>query len=212
MHMDIRVLLADDHQVLLDGFISIFEGIEDVEVVGAVKNGQEVLDFLEENQVDVLLLDINMPVLNGVETCKKVTRKHPNVKVLALSMYDQQSYLKRMVQHGASGYLLKDDSAEEIEKAIRVVTQGERYVSSQLQDRLTSIDFLARQNKTVFTVSQREKEVLELLSQGFTDQEIGDKLFILFHTVKTHRKHLLSKFNAKNSAELIKKALEKGHL
>ncbi len=210
--MEIRILLADDHQVLIDGFKSIFERVDDIRVVGAANNGKEVLDFLSQKTVDVVLLDINMPVLNGVETCKRITKKYPEVKVIAVSMFDQQSYFKRMIQHGAMGYLLKDDSADEITHAIHTVMAGDRYVSTQLQDRLSSIDFLTRTNKAIFNVSPREKEVLELLSQGLTDQKIAEQLFISFHTVKTHRKNLLLKFDAKNGAELIKKALEKGHI
>jgi len=211
--MSIRLFIADDHQIILDGFCSIFEVVEDIEVVGKGKNGKEVLTFLENNTVDIILLDINMPILNGVETCKMVNRDYPDVQVIALSMFDQQSYLKRMIQHGARGYLLKDDSATEIEQAIRTVYQGDRYVSSQLKDMLASIDFLLGSNKKgLIDISEREQQVLELLSEGLTDQQIGDKLFISFHTSKTHRKNLLSKFNAKNAAELIKMALEKGFI
>ena len=210
--MAIKVLIVDDHQVILDGFISIFSSIDDIEVVGTAKDGQAALDFLADQDTDIVLLDINMPVLNGVETCKRISRDFPEIKVIALSMFDQQSYFKRMLQHGALGYLLKDDSAQEIEKGIRQVNGGERYISSQLKDQLANIDFLlGRNNKNLLPeISDRELEVLELLSQGLTDTEIGKKLFISFHTAKTHRKNLLSKLGAKNSAELIKKALERG--
>jgi DNA-binding NarL/FixJ family response regulator len=208
----IKLLIADDHQVLLDGFNSIFQGITDVEVVATAHNGQEVLDLLEEQEVDVILLDINMPVLNGVEACKIICKKYPSVKVVALSMYDQQSYFKRMMQHGASGYLLKNDTVEEIEKAIRVVMEGQRYVSSQLRDLLTSLDFIAGNNKEVYgsEVSPRELEVLQYVAEGFTDPQIAEKLFLSSHTVSSHRKNLIMKFDARNTAELVKKALERG--
>ena len=208
----IHLLIADDHQVLLDGFISIFDDIDDIEVVGTARNGQEVLDFLSDNETDVVLLDINMPVLNGVETCKQITKKYPHLHVVALSMYDQQSYFKRMMQYGAKGYLLKDDNVEEIERAIRQVMEGKRYVSSQLQSMLSSIDFIAGNNKPHFgsEISSRELEVLQLVAEGHTDQEIASQLFISYHTVNSHRKKLLTKFDAKNTAELVKKAMEKG--
>ncbi|MDH3649772.1 MAG: response regulator transcription factor [Saprospiraceae bacterium] len=208
----IHLLIADDHQVLLDGFISIFDDIDDIEVVGTARNGQEVLDFLSDNETDVVLLDINMPVLNGVETCKQITKKYPHLHVVALSMYDQQSYFKRMIQYGAKGYLLKNDSVEEIERAIRQVMDGSRYISSQLQSMLSSVDFMAGNNKPRFgsEISPRELEVLQLVAEGHTDQEIASQLFISHHTVNTHRKKLLTKFDAKNTAELIKKAMEKG--
>ncbi len=209
--MPIRIIIADDHQVILDGFSSIFSHSPEIEVIKLCRNGQQVLDHLEKEKVDVVILDINMPILNGVETCKKISQEFPQTKVIALSMYDQQSYFKRMLQYGALGYLLKDDSAHEIEEAIRSVHRGERFISKQLQDRLASIDFLLGKKQTQLVhLSDREKEVLELLSQGLTDPQIGEKLFISFHTAKTHRKNLLSKLDAKNSAELIKKALEKG--
>ncbi|NND35300.1 MAG: response regulator transcription factor [Saprospiraceae bacterium] len=208
----IKLLIADDHQVLLDGFISIFDSIDDIEVVATAHNGQEVLDYLDDHPVDLVLLDINMPVLNGVETCKIISKRHSGVKVVALSMYDQQSYFKRMMQYGAMGYLLKNDAVEEIERAIRLVLDGERYVSTQLRDLLSSINFLAGNNKQVYgsEVSPRELEVLQWVAEGFTDPQIAEKLFISNHTVSSHRKNLILKFDAKNTAELVKKALERG--
>ena len=210
----IRLLIADDHQVLLDGFISLFDDVPDIEVVGTAKHGKEVLSFLEENEVDVILLDINMPVMNGVETCKKVSKKYPEMKIIALSMYDQQSYFKRMIQYGARGYLLKNDSAEEIEKAIRKVSDDGRYVSSQMQHALTSVEFISNNQKSkgVKDISERELEVLGLIADGGTDQEIAKQLFISFHTANSHRKNLLIKFDAKNTAELVKKAIEQGRI
>ncbi len=210
----IRLFIADDHQVLLDGFISIFDDLQDIEVVGTAHNGKEVLAFLSENEVDVILLDINMPILNGVETCKKVSKKYPAVHIIALSMYDQQSYFKRMIQYGAKGYLLKNDKTEEIIRAIYKVTEGGRYVSSQMQSMMSSIDYLAGKTVSLMgnQLSPREVEVLNLVSEGLTDHQIAKKLFISYHTVNTHRKHLLIKLDAKNTAELVKKAMEKGLL
>ena len=208
----VNLLIADDHQVLLDGFISIFDKIDDIDVVATAHNGQEVLDYLEIHPVDIVLLDINMPILNGVETCKVIGKRYPDVKVVALSMYDQQSYFKRMMQYGAMGYLLKNDAVEEIERAIRLVLDGEKYVSTQLRDMLTSLNFLAGNNKEVYgsEVSPRELEVLQWVAEGFTDPQIAEKLFISSHTVSSHRKNLILKFDAKNTAELVKKALERG--
>ena len=208
----IRVLIADDHQVILDGFNSIFHQMEDIELVGKLKNGQEVLEFLESTQVDIAILDIKMPLLNGVETCKKISRRYPNTKVIALSMFDQQSYMKRMFQYGAMGYLLKDDTAKEVEKAIRLVHGGEKYISRELRDRLTNVDRILNPRGRAIEITSREEEVLSLLSQGLTDNEIGEKLFISFHTAKTHRKKLISKFGAKNTTDLIRMAIEQGRI
>jgi len=208
----IRLLIADDHQVLLDGFISIFDDIEDIDVVATAHNGKEVLSYLKEHEVDVILLDINMPILNGVETCKKVTKLYPEVKIVALSMYDQQSYFKRMIQYGAKGYLLKNDNTSEIERAIRKVMDGGRYVSSQMQSMMSSIDYISGKKTSLMgtELSPRELEVLQLVAEGMTDQQIAKKLFISVHTVNSHRKSLLLKLDAKNTAALVKKAMEKG--
>lgn len=205
----VRLLIADDHQVLIDGFKSIFDYEEGIHVVATALNGQEVLDHLKDIEVDVILLDINMPVLNGVETTKRITKKYPRVKVIALSMYDQQSYFKRMMQYGARGYLLKNDPIDEILTAINTVMEGQRYISEKLRDQLSSIEFLTGSKQDV-EISARELDVLKLISEGMTDTEMAEKLFISSHTVNSHRKNLLSKFNAKNSAVLVKKALEKG--
>ncbi len=208
----IRLLIADDHQVLLDGFASIFDSVDDIEVIATANNGQHVMDQLEQVEVDIILLDINMPVLNGVEVCKKVSQKYPHIKVIALSMYDQGSYVRRMLQYGAKGYLLKNDSADEMIRAIRQVQQGEFYISGQLKEKMASIDFIiGRQKRSNHQdISDRELEVLDLLSNGLTDQEIGEKLFISHHTANSHRKSLIQKLNAKNTVELVRIALDKG--
>lgn len=207
----IRILLADDHKVLLDGFVSILDKDENIEVVATAQNGKEVLQLLGEQEVDIVLLDINMPELNGVETCKKIAKDFPDVKVIALSMYKQQSYVNRMKVNGAKGYLLKDDSAEEIVKAIHTVHEGKDYYSSQVMAILNSQN-LSRQDLIVESITRREKEVLELISQGMSSRLISEKLFVSYYTIETHRKSLLLKFDAKNTAELVKVALEIGVL
>lgn len=205
----IKLLIADDHKVLLDGFLSIFEKVENIQVMGTANNGQQVLDFLKDQEVDIVLMDINMPVLNGVETCKKITKKFAAVKVIALSMYRQVSYIKRMKQNGAQGYLLKDDSSDTMIEAIQKVHEGEEYYSSQLKDILLNSVFQEKASKST-NVTKREKEVLEHIAKGLTNAEIGSKLFLSEHTIISHRKNLLSKFNAKNTADLVRIAMEKG--
>ncbi len=206
----ITVLIADDHQVLLDGFVSIFDDIDDIKVVGTVSNGKQVLDFVSNNSPDIILLDINMPVLNGVETCKKLTNNHPDVAVIALSMYDQSSYYKRMMQYGAKGYLLKNDNAEEIIQAIREVNTGGIYVSSKMQVTIQGEAITKLSNPSSFDVSGRELEVLQEIAAGLTDQQIGKKLFISHYTVTSHRKKLFQKLQANNAAQLVRIAMEKG--
>ncbi|MBT8234540.1 MAG: response regulator transcription factor [Saprospiraceae bacterium] len=206
----IKILIADDHKVLLDGFKSLFENINDIEVVATAKNGVEVLDLLKSTEVDVVLMDINMPILNGVETCKKIKKLYPKIKVVALSMYKEVSYVKRMKAYGASAYLLKDDSSNEIIKAIYEVYDGGQYFSKQLKDLL--FNNVLSDDLGVVTLTRREKEVIQLISEGLSNKEIGQKLILSTHTIDSHRKNLLAKFNAKNKAELVKKAMEKGLL
>jgi DNA-binding NarL/FixJ family response regulator len=206
----IKLLIADDHKVLLDGFKSLFENISDIEVVSTASNGVEVLDKLKQVEVDVVLLDINMPVLNGVETCKKIHKLYPTIRIVALSMYKEVSYVKRMKAYGASAYILKDDSAAEIVKAIYKVYAGEEYFSLQLKDLL--FNNVLSEDTGMVSLTRREKEVIQLISEGLSNKEIGEKLILSTHTIDSHRKNLLSKFNAKNKAELVKKAMEKGLL
>lgn len=205
----IRVLIADDHQVLLDGLSALFSNSPVIDVVGTALNGKIALEKLETLAVDILLLDINMPEMNGVETCREVMRKYPDVKVIAISMYKQSSYVKRMKSYGARGYILKDDSADEMVEAIEAVYGGQEYYSSQLVELLRN-NLLQNSGDLSPTISEREMQVLQLISEGFSNKEICAKLFLSVHTVDSHRKRLLSKYNAKNVAELVKKAMDQG--
>ena len=204
----IEIVVADDHKILLEGIVSLFNLVDDIEVVGTASNGVEVLELLKTKKVDLLLMDINMPVLNGIKTTKEVLRTFPYVKVIGLSMYDQHSYFKRMMKSGASGYLLKTDSSEEIMTAIKEVYLGKRYISSQMLRHFSSMDYLVNDSKT--ELSRRELEIVQLISEGHTDQRIADKLNISRHTTNTHRKNILQKMDVKNAAELVRKALEQG--
>ncbi len=204
----IRLLIADDHQVMLDGLVSIIEKADDISVAATASNGKEVLHLIAENGIDVALLDINMPELNGVETCKKLSRKYPHVKVVALSMYKKSSYIQRMLQFGAKGYILKDDRADEILDAVRQVHQGHLYFSSQIEPNLLS--FTKSKGSNSSAITQRELEVLQCISRGMTNAEIAEALFISQHTAESHRKNLLSKLDARNTADLVRISMEKG--
>ena len=204
----IKLLLADDHQIILDGFSSIFKEDRAIHVVGTAQNGKEVLDLLDRIAVDVVILDINMPEKNGVETCKLIAQKYPGIAVIALSMYKRVSYIQRMIQYGARGYLLKDDHTEEIRKAVQTVYSGGTYFSSQIEPSLLSFGRIKISEEKEIT--ERELEVLKLISQGHTNHEIADELFISFHTVESHRKNILARLDAKNTADMVRIALEKG--
>jgi len=205
----IRILIADDHQVLLDGLSALFRESDIVDVVDTAANGTIVLKKLAEHEIDIVLLDINMPEMNGVETCREIMRKHSDVKVIAISMYKQSSYVKRMKSYGALGYILKDDSADEMIEAIQAVHSGKEYYSRQLVELLRN-NVLRVPGDLTPKISEREMQVLQLISEGFSNKEICAKLILSVHTVDSHRKRLLSKYNAKNVAELVKKAMDQG--
>jgi DNA-binding NarL/FixJ family response regulator len=210
----IRVYIADDHQVLLDGLNTLLSNIDDLEVVGMGHHGKEVLQFVKGQEVDVILLDINMPVLNGIETCKILQKEHPSIKVLALSMYEKASFIQQMLKNGAAGYILKNTGQDELIEAIKTVHQGEQYLSKVVSDTLMQ-SLMGKSSSTrpyIPEMTRREKEVLSLIAKELTTQEISDHLHISLNTVETHRKNLLSKFGVRNSVGLIKMALERGLL
>ena len=210
----IRVYIADDHQVLLDGLNTLLSNIEGLDVVGMGHHGQEVLHFLKDNDVDVVLLDINMPVLNGIETCKILQKDYPEVKVLALSMYEKASFIQQMLKNGAAGYILKNTGQDELVDAIRTVHRGDQYLSKVVSDTLMQslMGKASAARQYIPEMTRREKEVLVLIAKELTTQEISDQLHISLNTVETHRKNLLSKFGVRNSVGLIKMALERGLL
>ena len=209
----IEVLIADDHQLLIDGIKTTLEDVSDIKIVAEAYNGLQVLKILKEQKIDVILMDINMPQMDGLDCAKIVSKKYPDIKIIALSQFDEKRFVKRMVKNGASGYVLKDTSKDELIKAIKKVYRGETYFSDRL-----SINILQREiNQSQFDplfpkLTGREKEILRLISFEYNSQEIADKLHVSFHTVETHRSNLISKAGAKNSAGLIRWAMENGLL
>ena len=206
----IKILVADDHQLLIDGIKTTLDSVKEIGIVAEANNGEQVLEKLKETKVDVVLLDINMPVMDGLECCKLISRNFPEAKVIALSQYSEKRFVKRMIKNGARGYVLKDTDREELTEAIEKVNSGETYFSKKLSfDLITNATSKKDKNSKLFPkLSAREHQVLKLICQEYNTQEIADALFISHYTVEGHRTSLLNKSGAKNLVGLVKWAIE----
>ena len=206
----IRTLLVDDHQMFIDGLAAIFSDIVEIQVVGKCLNGAEALVQCQMANPQVVLLDINLPDMDGVEVCKKITATHPDIKVIALTTHSEGSFISSMLSNGAKGYVLKNSDKETLQQAIKTVHQGETFLGEEVTQAL--IQGIMPENKRSHThipkLTRREKEVLALIVEEYTTQEIADKLFISLNTVETHRKNLLHKLNVRNTAGLVRFTVE----
>ncbi len=206
----IKVFLVDDHKIFREGLKNLIELEEVGEIVGEAGNGKDFLDRLETIQPDLVLMDISMPVLNGIETTKLALEKYPDLKIIALSMHGDEEYYYKMIEAGVKGFLLKDGGIKEIERAIYAVHEGDSYFSHELLRRIiTNINKPAKKEKEeAELLTKREIEVLHEICNGLTNDEIAEKLFISAQTVKGHRSSLLSKTNCRNSASLVMYAIK----
>lgn len=199
--MTTRIFIVDDHAIVIEGIRALLQPQKNLTWVGHALDATSCLDFLENNVVDVILMDINLPDKSGLDLCREVKQRYPNVHVIGLSTFNQQSYIRNMIDNGASGYVLKNATGEELLEAIQTVLQGKIYYSSEAEEVLKNHDQVA------VVITRREKEVLLLIMEGLTNAEIAEKLFISVTTVDTHRKNLLAKFNVRNIAALITTAM-----
>lgn len=211
----IKLFIADDHKMIRDGIKSMILHFDGVDCVGEATNGNEVIDQLKKNdKVDVILIDINMPDMGGIECTKEINRQFSHIKVLALSMNSDHHSISRVLKAGALGYILKDCSEDELLLAITKVSEGENFFSSKVTESMMSSMIVkkggASSTNKEMDLSQREIEIIQLIAGGLTNIEIGEKLFISPRTVDTHRRNLLQKTGAKNSAELVKYAALRG--
>jgi DNA-binding NarL/FixJ family response regulator len=195
--MAIKIFITDDHYMVIEGIRSLLQYEKNIEWMGHAMNANSCLAFLKNQQPDIILMDISLPDKNGIELCKEVKEKYPGIFIIGLSTFNQQSFIQKMMENGASGYVLKNASQAELMEAIQNVIKGKIYFSEEAAKTLHNT--IKPNNK----VSRREKEVLELIAEGLTTNEIAEKLFISMTTVDTHRKNLLSKFETKNTASLI---------
>ncbi|NAW60014.1 MULTISPECIES: response regulator [unclassified Vibrio] len=209
MQNPINVVIVDDHQVVLDGFIARLELEPDIRVVGTASNGLEAVEVVRRLAPDVVLMDVSMPVMNGIDATRLIREERPHSKVLMLTMHDNREYIMKVMQAGAVGYMLKEISAEKMVQAIKTVNQGSTYFCESVTQTLFTQEVtpaIQRPNP----LSRREEAVLKLVAEGHSSKKIAALLSISYRTVETHRQNIKHKLDLHSTAELAKYALEKG--
>ena len=198
--MKIKVFVVDDHYMVIEGIQSLLKNEDDIEWMGHATNGTSCLAFLKQHLPDIILMDVNLPDISGIELCKQVKQLYPSVFILGLSTFNQQPIIRNMLENGAAGYVLKNATREELMEAMKTVLSGKPYLSFDVALSIRKTD------DELPIITRREKEILFLVGDGLTNAEIAEKLFISIPTVNTHRKSLLNKFNVNNTASLIRLA------
>ena len=210
-----NILIADDHKMFREGLAELLNKEHNMEVVGDVGTGKEIRELLGQQKVDIILMDIDMGETNGINMTAEIKKEYPDIKILALSMHGDKNYIIKMLEAGANGYILKNAGKEEMINAIHTAANGNTYFSSQVSAKLLDhiSNPVAKKKKTEDTpLTDREIEVLVLISEEYSNPEIAEKLFISVRTVDTHRRNLLDKLGVKNTAGLVKYAIQKGFL
>lgn len=208
----IRLFIIDDHPVVITGISQAVGSHPDIELAGHAHRGEEALAWLAANRTDVALLDVNLPGIDGIELCKTIKKHYPEIKIIGLTTFSQASFITGMLNNGASGYLFKNTSEKELTEAILSVHAGKRYLSEEVNEKLISKATKQASAKTGFVpkLTRREKEVLDLIMEECTTQEIAERLFLSVSTVETHRLKLFTKLDAKNVVGLVKNAIKFG--
>lgn len=203
--MSIRILIADDHRVFIDGMKAMLKEISGLEVVADAENGIQLIEQAGIHKPDVILTDIQMPLKDGIEATKEIHKLFPEIKIVALTMLNESMFIKKMLEAGAAGYVLKTIDKEELINVIHKVASGEKHFSAEVTAQLMN-NF--SQKSPLDALTKREKEILALIAQGLTDKEIAEKVFLSPLTATTHRKNILSKLGLKNKVELTRFAIE----
>ncbi len=201
MSKTIKIVIIDDHPMVIEGISMFLSKSEDFEVVGSFTNGLDVLEFSKTNEIDLILLDVFMPNINGIDLCKLIKQNNPEIKILGMSSQSERSLVMQFIQNGANGYLLKNASKEEFFYCIEKATNGEIVFSNEVKLIISKPEI--SDFKKLPTLTRREKEILDLVIKGKNSQEIADTLFLSFLTVQTHRRNIMTKLEVKNIAELI---------
>lgn len=207
----VNILIVDDHELIINGIKSMLRSTKDFNIIGEAVNGLDAIKKTENLRPDVIIMDISMPLMNGIEACKIIVNKYPRIKVLALTQHEDNEYIIQMTNAGASGYLLKNSKKDEFIKAIQTVAAGNKYYSSNISELLLAN--LITQNKSAdepdkndVPLTKREIEIIRKIANDMSNQEIADDLHISLRTVETHRRNLMQKLNAKSVVSLIKYA------
>ena len=212
--MAIRVLIADDHKIMLAGLRSLLEKQSDIEVVGEAENGRKAVQMAQEKKPDVVVMDVSMPDLNGIEATTQIKESVPESRVIALSMHSDKRFVMGMLRAGAAGYLLKDCASQELANAIAQVAGGKKYLSPEITGVVIN-DFLQggspEEDETVASVlSAREREVLQLIAEGWSTKQIASHLYVSIKTIETHRRQIMKKLDLHSIADLTKYAIREG--
>lgn len=205
----IKLLIADDHSILREGIVSLLQSEELFQVTATAGNGYEVMDLVAKKEIDVCLLDINMPGLDGIETAKLLKEKKPGIKIIMLTTYNDREIISELVHIGVSGYLLKNSDRDELVEAVHKVMKGRHYFSEEVENII--LEGLSEKKTTdLVSLTERELEVMHLLAKEYTNDKIALELHISYRTVETHRKNIMQKTKAHNLAGLLKYAYSKG--
>lgn len=201
----IKIIVVDDHQLFREGIISLLSRKDDLEIIGEAENAEELMNILDSKKAHIVLIDISLPGINGIEIISQVRKEHENVKFIVLTMHAEGQYVIKAVKAGASGYLIKNADEVELLTAIKQVALGNKYFNNEISHLMIS-GMATVEEESQKQLSEREKEVLTLVSDGKTTKEIAEELFVSARTVETHRVNIMKKLKVQNTAELIKKA------
>lgn len=208
---DIRLILVDDHRIVLDGLKALLDDMDGFDCVATADNGQKALELLKVFDVDVVLMDIDMPVMNGMEATRRIKKEYPKVKVISLTQHSERGMVQQLLDCGSDGYLLKNIAQDELASAIRKVYEGQNVFSSEVTMSLAGRAVEKSTNGVEVEITERELEILQLIAEGLSSKQIGEKLFISPRTVDTHRTNLMNKLDIHNIAGLIRFALKNGY-